>query len=76
VESKAILAEQIRALRAARNWMRVDLAEKAKLAERTLAKIEHAQSAASLDTLDAVAQAFEVSPHELLQPLVFGQEGR
>jgi len=63
-----ILARNIKALRARRNWSQADLAEKSDLSIVYLSDIERGNKWPYLDTLVKLAGAFNVEVYELLKP--------
>lgn len=67
--SKILLSQQLRARRAVLGWTQRKLGEKAGIHHRTVQAIEREQSAANLDTLDALARAFGCEAWNLLRPV-------
>ncbi len=65
------LAERFRELRKERGWRLKDLAEATKLSVPYLSDLERGRTNPSLDTLRTIANAFELSVHDLMQPVEF-----
>ena len=64
--SARILAENLRRLRLARKWSQEVCAEKCGLHRTYIGAVERGERNITLATLDAIAQALNVSPIELL----------
>lgn len=62
------LGERIRELRISKNLTQTDLAFKAGLEQYHVSKIENGTNSASITTLSHIAEALEVSLHELFAP--------
>ena len=60
------LGAKIRELRLRRGWDQEEVAYRAKLAGSTLSKIECGRHSPRLDTLEAIAEALDVSVADLL----------
>ena len=67
-EVRAVLAKNLKTLRARRDWSQADLAEKAGLSIVYLSDIERGNKWPYLDTLVKLAGAFKVQVYELLMP--------
>jgi XRE family transcriptional regulator, regulator of sulfur utilization len=67
-QTRQLLANNIRILRAARKLTQQELAEKASMDRGFLLDLESGKRRASVDTLDKLSRAFGVAPHELLMP--------
>lgn len=66
--SPPTLGERIRTLRRQRGWTSTQLAEKAKISQPFLTEIERGKKSPSFATLERIAQAFEATLAELLDP--------
>lgn len=64
--TKHTLAENVRAAREALNWTQQDLAFESGLSIATIRTIEQERSAASVDTLDQLAEALRTTPAQLI----------
>ncbi|HNY41226.1 MAG TPA: response regulator [Bryobacteraceae bacterium] len=65
------LGHRIRMLRAERDWSLKDLAEAAKLSVSQLSSIERGANLPSMESLLAIARAFDAKPSELLAAIDF-----
>jgi transcriptional regulator with XRE-family HTH domain len=61
------LGRRIRALRAARGWNQAYLAELAGLGKIYISQLENGRKQASIGTIEALAQSFELTISELLK---------
>lgn len=66
--ARHILANNIRLLRAERNWSQEDLAFESELHRTFIAHVEREVRNISLDNIERIAQAFGVPVHQLLMP--------
>jgi len=64
----ATLARRVRGLRADRGWSRNELARRAGLSERFLARVESGEGNISVLRLDALARALDTTPDRLVRP--------
>ncbi len=60
-----LFGERVKALRAERGFSQVDLAEKARLSEEWIRRIERGVGAPSFETIEAIAAALNVGYAEL-----------
>jgi transcriptional regulator with XRE-family HTH domain len=63
-----LVGERVRALRKSKNWSQEQLAEKAKVSQGTLSRIENGSVDMRLDTLSSVAAALGAKIYDLLLP--------
>ncbi|HTV81603.1 MAG TPA: helix-turn-helix transcriptional regulator [Acidobacteriaceae bacterium] len=63
----AALGQRIRSLRRKRGWRQLDLAEQAGINENYVSDLELGRKEACLQTLKALASAFEITLSELLK---------
>jgi transcriptional regulator with XRE-family HTH domain len=68
-QTKRLLARNIRRLRNERGWSQQDLAFEAKVRQAFVSSLEHAKANPSLELLDRVAAAFDLSVADLLSPM-------
>jgi transcriptional regulator with XRE-family HTH domain len=59
-KEREVLARNVRRLMAEREWSQQDLANRAKIAQKTVSHILRQETAASIDTLAGIAKAFQV----------------
>jgi transcriptional regulator with XRE-family HTH domain len=64
-----ILAIRIRLLRRDRGWSQEELAERSRISARYIGQLERHHASPSVDVLEQIANAFSVSPAELLKPI-------
>ena len=62
----ALVARRVREIRLAKRWTQVRLATEAGVARATIATIEAGHDVPSLDTMHAIASAFDLPPAALL----------
>jgi transcriptional regulator with XRE-family HTH domain len=67
-ESDAVVAMRVKSLRLARDWAQAELASRAGLSQGAIQAIEARTKSPTLRTLDAIAQAFGLTPDALLRP--------
>jgi len=65
MKQEITLSEKVKALRLDRGWTQRHLADASGVDERTVRRIESGTKAASLDTLQALAEAFKIDCSEL-----------
>lgn len=65
------LAERLRELRGQQNWRLKDLADKSGLSVPYLSDLERGRTNPSLDTLQTLANSYDVSVNDLLAPVDF-----
>jgi len=65
------LGHRIRMLRAERDWSLKDLAEKSRLSVSQISSIERGANLPSIESLMAIARAFEKRPSEILASIDF-----
>jgi transcriptional regulator with XRE-family HTH domain len=63
-----LVGERVRALRKAKRWSQEELADRAKVSQGTLSRIENGHVDMRMDTLTFVAMALGVPVHDLLLP--------
>jgi transcriptional regulator with XRE-family HTH domain len=61
------LGKRIRALRKARGWRQIDLAEEAQINENYVSDLEYGRKEVCLRTLQTIARAFGMKTSELLE---------
>lgn len=67
MDLKQTFAKRVLELRVARKWNQIQLAKRAGVSQSTVSRAESGQSAAAdLDTIAKLAEAFGVSPWQLL----------
>jgi transcriptional regulator with XRE-family HTH domain len=66
--SDEALAHRVKSLRLARDWSQHDLAAQAGVSQGAVQAVEARTKSPTLRTLDALAAAFGLAPHELLAP--------
>lgn len=67
MDLKKTFAKRVLDLRAARKWNQIQLAKRAGVSQSTVSRVESGESAAAdLDTIGKLAEAFGVSPWQLL----------
>lgn len=66
--SKITLGEKIRALRKNRKWTLGDLSERTEVSQAFLSGLERGDKVPRLETLEKIAEAFNVSPALLQHP--------
>jgi transcriptional regulator with XRE-family HTH domain len=62
------LGARIRQLRRARGWSQEELAARAGITDRTVRNAENKAHAATLETIEKLATAFQMHPAKLLYP--------
>ena len=67
MELREILARNIRIARAAQRLSQERLGERAGLTRNFIGEVERAEKAATVDTIEAIADALDLSPDELLR---------
>lgn len=75
--ARNLLAQKLRILRVIRGWSQEQLAEASGLHRTYISLIERAECNVSLDNLEKIADAFELSLPELLgvpDPAAFGEK--
>ena len=65
-----LLGQRIRELRTAKGWRQIDLAEEAGINENYVSDIEIGKKEICLRTMQAIADAFDLTLAELLQGVV------
>lgn len=68
ISGRDILARNLRALRAERNWSQEDLALEAELHRTFVAHVERGKRNISIDNIEKLANALRVQLHQLLMP--------
>lgn len=68
ISGRDILARNLRALRAERNWSQEDLALEAELHRTFVAHVERGKRNISIDNIEKLAKALRVQLHQLLMP--------
>ncbi|WP_342777555.1 helix-turn-helix transcriptional regulator [Salinisphaera japonica] len=63
------VASNIKRLRNERGWAQEQLGEHAELSQVYLSRVENARVACSIDTLAAIADAMNVDPIALVEPI-------
>lgn len=66
--TRETLAANMRRLMADRDWKQAELAERAGIAQKTVSQILTGSSAATIETVDAIARAFGIEVWQLLMP--------
>jgi transcriptional regulator with XRE-family HTH domain len=66
--ARAVLADNLRALRAERQWSQEDLALECELHRTFVAHVEREARNISLDNIEKLAKALHVPVHRLLEP--------
>ena len=61
------LGRKIRELRRSRGWRQIDLAEHSGISKNHISELERGQREVGLKNLEAVAEALDLRPSELLQ---------
>jgi transcriptional regulator with XRE-family HTH domain len=64
-----VLGKRIRALRRARGWRQIDLAEEAHINENYVSDLEYGRKEICLRTLHTLARAFGMTASELLKDI-------
>ena len=67
MELREILARNIRIARAAQRLSQERLGERAGLTRNYIGEVERAEKAATVDTIEAIANALDLAPDELLR---------
>jgi transcriptional regulator with XRE-family HTH domain len=67
--ARELLADNLRALRAQRQWSQEDLALESELHRTFVAHVERGVRNISLDNIEKLARALDVPVHRLLEPL-------
>jgi transcriptional regulator with XRE-family HTH domain len=63
------LGRRVRALRKARGWRQIDLAEHAEIHKNHISELERGQREIGLRKLESLAQALDTTPDRLLKDL-------
>jgi transcriptional regulator with XRE-family HTH domain len=66
MQARQILAKNVRRLRKARKWTQEELAHRCKLHKNHVGMLERSEIAVTVDTLDSLATAFNLTPAKLL----------
>ena len=66
LDSASVVAANVKRLRLQRKWSQEDCAEKCDLHRTYIGAVERGERNITLATLDTIADAFDVSPLELL----------
>ncbi|WP_205421362.1 helix-turn-helix domain-containing protein [Dechloromonas sp. HYN0024] len=70
---RQILGENLKRLRAEREWSQEELAYQAQLHRTFVAHVERCQRNISLDNIEKLAQAFQIPAFQLLTPMFPGE---
>ena len=68
MEIDALIAVRVKSLRLERDWSQSELAQRAGISQGAIQGIEARSKSPTLRTVDAIATAFSIPPHELLAP--------
>jgi transcriptional regulator with XRE-family HTH domain len=74
LQTRQILARNVRILMEMRDWNQHDLQRKAHVSQKTVSNVVNGRQSTQIDVIEKLAAAFKVEPFQLLLPNLFPQD--
>lgn len=74
LQTRQILARNVRILMEMRDWNQHDLQRKAHVSQKTVSNVVNGRQSTQIDVIEKLAAAFRVEPFHLLLPNIFPQD--